>query len=60
MIKIIEKEEIWISLTTGEVVETSIEARELYKAGHNIRFQYRYRYNDGEWGRWKYGIPWEH
>lgn len=60
MIKKIEKEQIWVSLTTGEVIETDAEAREFYKAGHDLQFQYRYRYDDGEWTSWKYGIPWEH
>ena len=42
---IIEKETIYMSLETGEVVENQVDAMELYRAGADIQIQYRNRYN---------------
>ena len=55
-----EKEQIYMSLETGEVVDTHTEAMELYRAGHEIQIMYRYRYNGGEWGPFTNGPYWAH
>ena len=55
-----EREQIWMSLETGEVVETHAEAMELYRAGHELQIKYRYRYNDGDWLDWQDGPQWVH
>jgi hypothetical protein len=64
---VIEKEQIYISLETGEVVDTHAEAMKLYRAGHEIQIKYRYRYNGGEycynggiWDPWIDGPYWAH
>ena len=55
-----ERETVWMSCETGEVVESHREAMELYRAGHEIKIQYRYRYNGGEWEPWQEGPQWVH
>lgn len=55
-----EKEQIYMSLETGEVVDTHDEAMELYREGHEIQIKYRYHYNGGEWGSWTDGPYWAH
>lgn len=57
---LIEKETMYMSLETGEVVETQAEAMELYRAGADIQIQYRYRHNGGEWEGWNNGPMWVH
>ena len=54
-----EREQIWVSLDTGEVAETHDEAMALYRDGHELQIQYRYAYN-GVWGGWNYGPQWVH
>lgn len=56
----IEKETIYMSLETGEVVATQAEAMELYREGADIQIQYRYRHNGGNWSDWNYGPTWVH
>ena len=55
-----EREQIYMSLETGEVVDTHDEAMKLYREGHEIQIKYRYRYNGGEWGSWTDGPYWAH
>lgn len=55
-----ERETIYMSLETGEVVDTHVEAMELYRAGADIQIQYRNRYNMGPWGEWNNGPMWVH
>jgi hypothetical protein len=57
---IIEKETIYMSLETGEVVENQADAMELYRAGADIQIQYRNRHNRGMWSEWKNGPVWVH
>ena len=56
----IEREQIYMSLETGEVVDTHDEAMELYREGHEIRILSHYRYNGGEWEPWTEGPYWAH
>lgn len=55
-----EKETIYMSLETGEVVDTHAEAMALYRDGHRIQIMYHYRYNGGEWEPLRNGPTWEH
>jgi len=55
-----EKEQIYMSLETGEVVDTHNEAMELYREGHEIQIKYHYCYNGGEWEPWIDGPYWAH
>jgi len=57
---VIEKETAYMSLETGEVVDTHAEAMELYREGHEIQILYHYRYNGGEWEPWTNGPYWAH
>ncbi len=57
---LIEKETIYVSLDTGEVVDTHAEALGLYGEGHTVQIQYRYRYNGGDWEGWNDGPQWIH
>ena len=57
---IMEKETIYMSLETGEVVDTHAEAMELYRDGHRIQVMYHNRYNGGEWEPLRNGPTWEH
>lgn len=56
----IEKETVYMSLETGEVVDTHTEAVKLYREGADIQIQYRYRYNDDLWSKWENGPQWVH
>lgn len=56
----IEKETIYVSSETGELVDTQAEAMELYRAGAPIQVMYRYRHNGGAWSPFKNGPKWEH
>lgn len=56
----IEKETIYMDLETGEVVETQMEAMELYRGGADIQVKYRFRHNEGEWEGWNDGPQWVH
>lgn len=57
---LIEKETAYMSLETGEVVDTQAEAMELYRDGHRIQVMYHNRYNGGEWEPWTEGPYWAH
>ena len=56
----IEKEQIYISRETGELVETHAEAMALYNEGHEIQIRYRYRFDGGTWQPWIDGPYWAH
>ena len=55
-----EKETVYMSLETGEVVDTHAEGIDLYREGHRIQILYHYRYNGGEWEPFRNGPTWEH
>ena len=57
---LIEKETAYMSLETGEVVDTQAEAMELYRDGHRIQVMYHNRYNGGKWEDWRNGPQWVH
>ena len=57
---VIEKETAYMSLETGEVVNTQAEGMELYRDGHRIQVIYHLRYHGGEWGDWQNGPQWVH
>ena len=62
MKEILEREVVFMSLETGEVVDSHFEAMELYRAGHMIQVMFRNCYNEGEWGPLQKGpvwMPWE-
>lgn len=56
----IEKETIYMSLETGEVVDTHTEAIKLYREGVDIQLKYRYRYDGDSWSNWNDGPMWVH
>ena len=58
MKEVVERETVYMSLETGEVVDTQYEAMELYREGHLIQVRFRNRYNNGEWGPLQYGPVW--
>ena len=57
---VIEKETIYISLDTGELIDNRKLAVALYNAGHTIQIQFRHRYNNGNWSPWLDGPQWVH
>ena len=57
---IMEKETIYMSLETGEVVDTHTEAIKLYREGADIQLQCRYRYDGYSWSNWSDGPKWVH
>ena len=56
----IEKETMYMSLETGEVVDTHTEAIKLYREGADIQILYRYRQDGDSWSDWKNGPYWAH
>ena len=58
--KEMEKEQIYMSLETGEVVDTHYEAMNLYREGHEIQILYRCRRDGEEWGPFTEGAYWAH
>ena len=55
-----EKETIYMSLETGEVVDSHTEAIKLYREGADIQLKYRYRYDGDSWSNWNDGPTWVH
>ena len=55
-----EREQMYMSLETGEVVDTHKEAVALYNLGERIQILYRYRFNEEPWGDWRHGPIWTH
>ena len=56
----IERETLFESLETGEIVETHAEAMELFRAGADIAILTRTRENGGEWSDLIQRLVWEH
>ena len=55
-----EKEQVYMSLETGEVVDDHYKAMSLYRDGHEIQILYRVRHDGEEWGPFTEGAYWAH